>query len=422
MEDKKKIRVLAVASDATGVGYYRTIWPHQYAQEITDEFDFDIMNGRELPKDNLADFLKNYDMMVFHKMLDKDCRIIDLAKYLGLVVVCDIDDYWRLGPDHPLNYSSIRNKWPEVISNHIRKADHVTTTTEIFADKIKAINPNVTVLENGIDSTFMPQFSEEKNPRPSGRLRIGILCGSAHLHDIELMKGIANLPKDTMAKIQLVECGKDFRGSQTIYNRKTGESRVVPLERSKSVWVKYTELLTDNYKTVTKEHEMYLKSYMDGDDPFKDDAFRAFHTRPINEYARNYANLDVLLAPLKENDFNKCKSALKVAECAYSGTMIMCTNFGPYTIDLRNYFQFGGGVDENANAILIDSSKNHKNWSKYITFLANNQEVVPLLASNLKRDVYEKYSLRNITERRLGLYKDLYIKNKVESSGESLES
>jgi len=182
----------------------------------------------------------------------------------------------------------------------------------------------------------------------------------------------------------------------------------VPLERSKSVWVRYTELLTNNYKTVSQDHASYLKMYLDGDDPFENEAFRAFHTRPINEYARNYENLDVLLAPLKENDFNRYKSALKVAECAYSGTMIMCTNFGPYTLDLRSYFKFGGGVDEDANSILIDSSKNHKAWAKYVTFLAENQEVVPLLAANLKRDVYEKYALKNITQRRLELYKKLY--------------
>lgn len=409
MEEKKKIKVLVTASDKSGVGHFRSIWPHQYIQEhFGDEFDCDIVDLKDYPKENLVDFLNQYDILAFHKMMDKECKVLELAKFLNLIVVCDVDDYWQLGMDHPLSYSSRYNHWPEIITKHLRLSDCVTTTNKLFADRIKLINPNVCVLENGIDNDLMPQFFEDKNPRPNGRVRFGILCGSTHLHDIELMKGISSLSKDVMDKIQLVQCGTDWRGTTTIFNKQTGQATVKPIERSQSVWARYMEFLTDNYKTVTPEHKAYLKSYLDGDDQFENDAFRSFATRPIQEYAKNYANLDVLLAPLKENDFNKYKSPLKVAECAYTNTALIASKFGPYTSDLTSYIEFGGKINPDANSLLVEPSKNGKNWAKYITFLANNQDVIPLLAKNLKRDVYEKYALKNITEKRVELYKKLY--------------
>lgn len=409
MEEKKKIKILVTPSDKSGVGNYRSIWPHQYLEEkYGDEFDCDIVYLADYPRENLVDFLKQYDIMVFHKMLDKSCKVIELAKFLNITIVCDIDDYWQLGMDHPLSYSSRYNHWPEIITKHIRLSDYVTTTSQLFADRIRQLNNNVIVLENGIDYDFMPQFSTEKNNRPNGRIRVGILCGSTHLHDIELMNGISTLPKDVMNKIQLVQVGTDYRGTTTIYNKKTGEKTVKAIERSQSVWARYMELLTNKYENVTPEHKAYLKQYLDGDDPFTDDTFRSFSTRQIQEYAKNYANVDVLLAPLKENDFNKYKSALKVAECAYTDTCLIASKFGPYTLDLKSYIEFGGAINPEGNSLLVEPSKNKKNWAKYISFLANNQEVIPLLAKNLKNDVFEKYALKNITDRRAELYRKLY--------------
>ena len=47
---------------------------------------------KDFPKDNLSDFLMQYDIFVYHKQLDKGKKVIDMVKYLGIPSVCDIDD------------------------------------------------------------------------------------------------------------------------------------------------------------------------------------------------------------------------------------------------------------------------------------------------------------------------------------------
>ena len=62
----KKIKMLVIPSDHSGVGKFRSVDPHQYiAENYSDEFDVDIMYN--LPNGDLESFLKQYDIIHFHK-------------------------------------------------------------------------------------------------------------------------------------------------------------------------------------------------------------------------------------------------------------------------------------------------------------------------------------------------------------------
>jgi glycosyltransferase involved in cell wall biosynthesis len=156
------------------------------------------------------------------------------------------------------------------------------------------------------------------------------------------------------------------------------------------------------------EHISFLKQYVKGmDDPFKDDFYRRFWTRDISKYGTHYENVDVLLAPLKENDFNYVKSQLKVIEAGFTGTAIIAENYGPYTIDLVPYLEKGNVVNEEGNALLVDPSRNHKQWAKYIKYLVENPDVVTKMQDNLRKMVIERYSLENVCKDRVKLYKSI---------------
>ena len=124
-------------------------------------------------------------------------------------------------------------------------------------------------------------------------------------------------------------------------------------------------------------------------------------------YYEHYGEIDVLLVPLLDNDFNKCKSQLKVIESAFANVAIIASDFGPYQIDLKNAIQKGGEIDKTGNALLVDPKKNHKLWSKYITMLANNPDLVKMLQKNLHDSIVEKYDIRNVTKQRAELYRKL---------------
>ena len=402
----KKIKMLVIPSDHTGCGWYRSVGPHQYiAEHYSDEFDIDI--AYQMPNGDLEKFLSQYDLIHIHKQLDKDCRIMDMIKFLGIPVIIDVDDHFLLGEDHPMSYTAKKERWHEPIINHLKRADYVTTTTPIFANVIKKYNKNVAVFPNAIDPKE-EQFSVPKTPR-TDRLRVGIICGSSHLKDLELLNGIAKqINKD---KVQFVLCGFDTRGNRTVYNQQTGEKTTRPILPEESVWCDYEKIFTDNYKTVSPEHLEFLKKYVSNvDDPFTNEPYRRMWTRDISKYATHYANVDVLIAPLKENEFNKVKSQLKETECGFTHTAFIGQNFGAYTVDLVPMIEKGGKINENGTALLVDSSKNHKQWAKYINKLADDKEMLTKLQDNLAKFVEENYSLEKVCKDRVEFYKKLVNK------------
>ena len=71
----------------------------------------------------------------------------------------------------------------------------------------------------------------------------------------------------------------------------------------------------------------------------------------------------------------------------------------------------GGEIDDTGNALLVNPSKTHKQWSKYITYLVNNKDKIELLQNNLYETVKDKYNLLNVTKERIKVYKEI-LKNK----------
>ncbi len=402
----KKIKMLVIPSDFTGVGKFRSVDPHAYIQEhYPDEFDIDIVYN--FPKEKMDEYLKQYDLIHIHKQLDKNCEIMNMIKFLEIPVIIDVDDHFYLGNDHPMSLSARKEKWHEPIINHIKLADYVTTTTPIFAKEISKYNKNVFVFPNAINPEEK-QYQPIKNDS-NGKLRVGIICGSSHLKDIELLGDLITRTNDN---VQIVLCGFDTRGTRTIYNQQTGEKTQVPIKPQESVWYDYEKIITSNYKTLSAEHKEFLMKFMAGvDDPFVNEKYRRMWTRDITQYATHYQNVDVLLAPLKENEFNKMKSQLKVIEAGFTDTAIIAQNFGAYTIDLKPMIEFGGKINEDGNALIVDSRKNHKDWTKYINKLAENPDMVKKLKENLHNTVKDTYSLETVCANRVKFYKDIVNKS-----------
>lgn len=409
MEEKKKIKMLVIPSDKFGCGLYRSVNPHVYIGEhYSDEFDVDIVYS--MPNEDLEAFFKQYDLVHIHKQLDKEGRIIDLLNFLEIPVIVDIDDHFFLGNDHPMSLTAKKEKWHEPIINHLRKAAYVTTTTKIFAKTLRKYNKNVAIFPNAMDPTD-EQFSLPKTPE-TDRLRVGIICGSSHWKDIELLEGIGK--QIDLDKVQFVLCGFDTNGTRTIYHQDTGEVETRPIYPEESVWCEYEKVFTDNYNNVTQAHKDFLFKYMPSvDDPFTNEPYRRMWTRPIDRYATHYANVDVLIAPLKENDFNGMKSELKEAECGFTNTAFIAQNFGAYTINLIPMIEKGGKINENGTALLVDSSKNHKQWAKYINRLAKDRDMLHRLQKNLHEFVMNHYTLEKICGERVELYRKIVAENRA---------
>lgn len=408
----KKLKVLVVPSDRTGVSYFRSTNPHLMLESMfPNEFHVDIDYEPKLHDDQ---WLSQYDIIHYHRTLGSYefmSSLNEKLKSLGIVSIMDIDDYWAPGQHHPAYHIIKANELDKKISNNLRLAQYVTTTTELFAEEIRRINKNVFVLPNAIDPEEY-QFKPKKIE--SNRLRIGWLGGSSHLHDLKILEGvIAKLSTDKLLdKVQFVLCGFDLRGHHTYIDQKTKEQTTRPIEPKESVWYQYEKIFTNNYTSISPEYKDFLLKFVNEEYPnVENEPYRRVWTKPISSYASNYNLFDISLAPLQENIFNKVKSQLKVIEAGFHKKAIIAQNFGPYKIDLKNALVYGGGFDTTANGILVDTVKNHKDWYGAIKKLIQNPDVVKSLQNNLYETVKDTYSLEAVTTKRKELYQSLIAKH-----------
>jgi len=397
-----KFKVLALPSDRTGVGKFRSVDPHIFLQNaFGDDFHVDIVYD---PPYNI-DYYKDYHLVSYHRNIgsdfDKGIKLVEELNKLGIITVCDIDDYWMPTKDHPIHDVIRVNKLNEKIVNCIRAAKYVTTTTKIFAHEIKVINKNVFILPNAIN----PKEGQFNEPTPeSDRIRIGWLGGSSHLSDILLLDQSFSKLSKYKNETQFVICGFDTRGSMTEINAQTGEQKKRNILPAETVWATYEKVFTQNYTTVSPEYKEHLLKY--SQDPFEGEMNQPYvrvWTKPVTAYARNYSKFDISLSPLKNHIFNRVKSQLKVIESGFYKKALIASNIGPYTIDLKHSLSNGNFTD--GNALLVDENRNHSDWAKYIEKLIKNPNWIKDLGERLYETVKDTYDLNKVTKDRAQLYK-----------------
>jgi len=399
-----KINVLVLPSDTSGVGKFRSVDPHVKLQNLYPE-DFHVDIDYQ-PKINDINYWKKYQIVHFHRSfgnIDQCPQIIKSLQSLGIILIGDIDDYWLPTKEHPIHTLIIENKMNQRIVDNLKACDYVTTTTEIFSNEIRKFNKNVIVLPNAIDPKE-PQFSEPT--LPSDKVRVGWLGGSSHLHDLKLLGGMVNKLSPIQDKLQYYVCGFDIRGSVTEINKQTGERTQRPIKPEETVWVKYEEIFTDNYKIISPEYKIFLDNFKEEDYPaIQNENYVRVWTRPVESYARNYSNFDISLAPIKNHIFNRMKSQLKVIEAGFYKKALIASNVGPYTIDLKHAMKNGEFTD--GNALLVDEVRNHSDWAKNIKKLVDNPNMITDLGERLYETVSQKYDLNIVTKTRAEFYKSL---------------
>jgi len=403
---KEKINVLVLPSDKTGVGKFRSVDPHVFLQNLyPDDFHVDIDYE---PKINNIEYWKKYQIIHAHRTIGQDYNIapqlIEWLKSIGIIVIVDLDDYWLPTKEHPIHNIIVKHKIDEKIKANLKAASYVTTTTEIFANEIKKLNKNVIVFPNAINPKEL-QFNQPTPP--SDKIRVGWLGGSSHLHDLELLGDFVQKNSDINDKLQYVICGFDTRGTVTEINPQTGEEKQRDILPHETVWVRYEEIFTTNYKTIDDDYKKFLLEFKEGEyNSGNNLPYVRVWTKPVTTYAMNYSKFDISLAPIKNHIFNVMKSQLKVIEAGFYKKALIASEIGPYTIDLVHCLK-NGEFNEEGNAILIPEGRNHSDWSKAIKKLVQNPEMIKILGERLYNTVKDKYDLNVVTKNRAEFYKSL---------------
>ena len=264
---------------------------------------------------------------------------------------------------------------------------------------------NIHVFPNAIDENeaqFKPAVI------PSDKIRFGWLGGSSHLSDIELLSnGIHVIQNEYGDKTQFVLCGFDLRGTITEINKETKEQKTRPIKPEETVWFKYEKIFTNNYSVLDKDYIAFLKTFKEID---YDDANKPYirrWTKEMSKYATNYNYFDVSLAPLIPTVFNANKSQLKIIEAGFFKKALIASATDPYTLDLISFVDKGGGYNPIGNALLVDPTKNHKQWGQHMKRLIENPNMIEDLGNKLYETVKDKYSLKKVCEDRAQFLKSI---------------
>lgn len=320
----KKILIFTPTND--GVSYHRLITPFKKLQEqYPEEFQIKFLN-KDTTRQECFELSKKYNFLIFNRLFPVD--LIDEIKKNGCKVICDVDDYWELGINHPLYTTYKLNNTGNKIKDSIIHSDYITTTTEYLANKIKNINPNVTIFPNAV--VFKSYHIDNQ------KVRFGIIGSSSHTEDMNLLVGIANqLDSETLSKIQFVLCG--FDKGETIYYDNDGKQNRVQTPWEDVCWVKWEKSFTDDYRTLSPEYADFLKKYLEVDYKEENEPYKRIWTKDTNTYNFMFDEIDCLLIPLIDNEFNRCKSPLKLAEAASKEVGVLCSDVLPYSPYLNEY-------------------------------------------------------------------------------------
>jgi glycosyltransferase involved in cell wall biosynthesis len=224
-------------------------------------------------------------------------------KQMGKYVVYEIDDdLWTVNPDNPSVAITNEKRWQY---EHIMKeVDAITTTTEFLAKKIRRLNKNVFVCPNAIDyNHYLPRFKQ--NPR----LQIGYTGAASHWKDLELIA-------DVLLELQ----GKyDFDFILQGMVSSPLESEIYTMRQISALGLnpekkRYIESAVNLYEKLRQVKYAHVPFYI----PY------------LHATALRRCDLDIGLAPLHDNEFNRGKSCLKFYEYASVGTATLASDVLPY--------------------------------------------------------------------------------------------
>lgn len=246
------------------------------------------------------------DVVVFYRAhFPESVKLVEWCKRNRILVAYDTDDAIDLVPPSNLNYAGIQPRLP-LYDFLVRSADVVTTTTETLAGHLRRSNPNVVVIPNSVDP-------EEWSPRPKTAIpRIGWTGSPTHFDDLSVaLDGIRDLQKrrDFTLVLQGI-CKESSLEELSQYLLDQWGKRFFETPLGKSI-----RRFMDKLSGIRYEFSPMV---------------------PIERHAATVCDmaLDIGIAPLVDDPFNRNKSCIKYYEYAMSGAITVASQVLPYSTEV----------------------------------------------------------------------------------------
>jgi len=362
VKKSNKFKVFFNHMSNAGIAYYRMISPAKYMRKIKGvevaysafypeagqnvSWENDLMNSADTANAILAQvgsLMNEADISVW-QMCHND---MSLAMFLGFrdkrlfgkkKILMEIDDdAFNVNAESyaSLSYHS-GSVNEDIVKKQIENASGLIVTTEYLKKVYEHLNPYIAVIPNGIDFEVWDNLEYQKSNR--NRIRIGWAGGQAHNEDLKIMGKVIPL---ILSKYQNVEFM--FMGH-------------------KSEYIPYGENVY--HHTNTKGSPVWVG---------------------IDKYPQELANLklDIGIAPLRDNRFNRAKSNLRFLEYGAMGIPTVASNVEPFKHTISDGLIKVTEVEE---------------WVDALSSLIESQVVRQLKGRVAYNDVKAKYNVEKIAE------------------------
>lgn len=178
------MKILALLKNNSGCDYHRIFLPFSY-MEFRQEDSFRYFSNDDTL--NESDF-KDYNIIYYNRTPNFELsKLLDLRAKYDFKIVCDIDDYWNLNPNHYFYQDWKKHDMKSEMISCLGSADLCITTNEQLKEQVKNVNRNCIVIPNALPFGF-GQFNESKAKHEY--INILYAGGSSHLPDL---KSVQNL-------------------------------------------------------------------------------------------------------------------------------------------------------------------------------------------------------------------------------------
>lgn len=223
----------------------------------------------------------------------------------------------------------------------LEMADAVTVTTPILADAYKEYNDNVLVMPNCIDTNIWQALPL----KPHKEIRLVWFGGSSHYEDWFLLKDAipAIMKKHPQVKLVLMGCKWD------------ATLKGIPKDRI--------------------EYHTWVPT-------------------PAYPYKAAILNPDIAVIPLRDNEFNRCKSAIKWIEMASLGVPSVASHVSPYK-----------EIATEDNGVFVDNEVD--SWIRGISLLVEDSVLRAKIGGEAKKTIERDFDINKEYTRWSKAYKEL---------------
>lgn len=295
--ETEKLRILSYVSRGDACFWYRNKIP----------LDALAKKGHKTSNLNIGDMmdLSNVDMIQFSRVYVNDFEeFLYYLKDQGKKIWYDIDDAVDLVTDfNP--YCLENRRHMSAFYFMLNMADVVTTTNENLRDHLAKMTPKpIHVFPNCINKS---EWKVER-PRKSTNLRVGFAGSPSHIKEVNMVLPVIR------------DLQKRYDFTFVMMGMGSGNSLEEWYQSSK---IQYADRWTTWEYTIELEKMYQL---------LKDIKLDWQNSVRWEMYPRKLASLDldIGLCPLLEDDFNICKSPIKLYEYALVGTTTLASSVTPF--------------------------------------------------------------------------------------------